>query len=244
MAAAAYRQLRSTLTQRGMKTYNDIQAIIPVRTAPTVHSRLLAGMKTIKRYPNRKLYDLERKHYVTLDDIALFIQEGQDVQVLDHDTGEDLTSVTLSQIIFEREKKRSGFLPQTVLMTLVRTGGGTLDYLRRSLNSSLGALRMLEEEIDHRLDALVAKGEIAQEEAERMRQEIFANASSAAREMMPDRRVEAALHRLNVPSSRDVQSLQQQVEDLMARVDVLLEQAQALQALGGNDLIDGEQTGS
>jgi polyhydroxyalkanoate synthesis regulator phasin len=129
-------------------------------------------------------------------------------------------------------------------MPLVRTGGGTLDYLRRSLNSSLGALRMLEEEIDHRLDALVAKGEIAQEEAERMRQEIFANASSAAREMMPDRRVEAALHRLNVPSNRDVQSLQQQVEDLMARVDVLLEQAHVLQALGGSDQMDGEQTGS
>lgn len=184
------------------------------------------GMKTIKRYPNRKLYDLERKHYVTLDDIALFIQEGEDVQVLDHDTGEDLTSVTLSQIIFEREKKRSGFLPQTVLMTLVRTGGGTLEYLRRSLNSSLGALRMLEEEIDHRLDALVARGELAQEEAERLRQEIFTNASSAAREMMPDRRVEAALHRLNVPSSRDVRGLQEQVDELMRRVDTLLDQVQ------------------
>lgn len=201
-------------------------------------------MKTIKRYPNRKLYDLERKHYVTLDDIALFIQEGEDVQVLDHDTGEDLTSVTLSQIIFEREKKRSGFLPQTVLMTLVRTGGGTLDYLRRSLNSSLGALRMIEDEIDHRLDALVAKGELAQEEAERLRQEIFINASTAAREMMPDRRVEAALHRLNVPSNRDVRSLQEQVDELMRRVDILLERAQASHTPDGAAALDGEETGA
>lgn len=200
-------------------------------------------MKTIKRYPNRKLYDLERKHYVTLDDIAMFIQEGEDVQVLDHDTGEDLTSVTLSQIIFEREKKRSGFLPQTVLMSLVRTGGGTLDYLRRSLNSSLGALRMIEDEIDHRLDALVAKGELAQEEAERLRQEIFANASSAAREMMPDRRVEAALHRLNVPSNRDVRSLQEQVDELMYRVDLLLERAQAAPATDPGADKDGESAG-
>ena len=84
-------------------------------------------MKTIKRYPNRKLYDLDRKRYVTLDDISLMIQEGEELQVVDHDSGEDLTSVTLSQIIFEREKKRSGFLPQTVLTMLVRTGGGTLD---------------------------------------------------------------------------------------------------------------------
>jgi polyhydroxyalkanoate synthesis repressor PhaR len=186
-------------------------------------------MKIIKRYPNRKLYDLERKRYVTLDDIALMIQEGEDVQVLDHDTGEDLTTVTLSQIIFEREKKRSGFLPQTVLTLLVRTGGGTLDYLRRSLQTSLGVLRMLEEEIDRRLEALVSKGEMAQEEAERLRQEIFAG-PEALREALPDLRLEAALARLGVPTSKDIESLQKQVEELMARVEQLLQQTQATSA--------------
>lgn len=186
-------------------------------------------MRIIKRYPNRKLYDLERKRYVTLDDIALMIQEGEDVQVLDHDTGEDLTTVTLSQIIFEREKKRSGFLPQTVLTLLVRTGGGTLDYLRRSLQTSLGVLRMLEEEIDRRLEALVNKGEMAQEEAERLRQEIFGG-PEAIREALPDLRLEAALARLGVPTSKDIEALQKQVEDLMARVEQLLQQTQAASA--------------
>lgn len=185
----------------------------------------LLRMRIIKRYPNRKLYDLERKRYVTLDDIALMIQEGEDVQVLDHDTGEDLTTVTLSQIIFEREKKRSGFLPQTVLTLLVRTGGGTLDYLRRSLQTSLGVLRMLEEEIDRRLEILVSKGEMAQEEAERLRQEIFAG-PEAIREALPDLRLEAALARLGVPTSKDIEALQKQVEELMARVEQLLQQTQ------------------
>ena len=113
-------------------------------------------MRMIKRYPNRKLYDLDRKRYVTLDNIAIMIQEGEDVQVIDHETGEDLTSITLSQIIFEREKKRAGFLPKSILTSLIRTGGGTLDYLRRSFQTSVGALRLLEEEIDSRIDALVA----------------------------------------------------------------------------------------
>ena len=53
-------------------------------------------MPTIKRYPNRKLYDTEAKRYVTLDSIALMIQHGRDVQVIDHETGEDLTNLTLS----------------------------------------------------------------------------------------------------------------------------------------------------
>ena len=183
-------------------------------------------MSTIKRYPNRKLYDLERKRYVTLADIATLIQAGEDVQVVDHETGDDLTGITLSQIIFEREKKRSGFLPQSILTSLVRTGGGTLDYLRRSFHSSLGVLRLLEEQIDGRIDSLVAKGELAQEEADRLRKEIYEGASSTAKDVLPEFRVEAALERLNVPSSSDVRGLQSQVEMLMERVDLLLESTQ------------------
>lgn len=190
-------------------------------------------MRVIKRYPNRKLYDTERKSYVTLDEIAMLIQEGEEIEVVDHDTGDDLTSITLAQIIFEREKKRSGFLPQSILTTLVRTGGGTLEYLRRSLSSSMDALRLMEEEIDHRIDSLVSRGEMAQEEAERIRKEIYASATSSAREVIPDFRIEAALERLNVPTSQDVHSLQAQVEQLMQRVDHLL-QSQAGTSLDEN----------
>ncbi len=108
----------------------------------------------------------------------------------------------------------------------MRTGGGTLDYLRRSFHSSLGVLRLLEEQIDGRIDSLVAKGELAQEEADRLRKEIYEGASSTAKDVLPEFRVEAALERLNVPSSSDVRGLQSQVEMLMERVDLLLESTQ------------------
>ncbi|MCB0135660.1 MAG: polyhydroxyalkanoate synthesis regulator DNA-binding domain-containing protein, partial [Caldilineaceae bacterium] len=67
-------------------------------------------MPVIKRYPNRKLYDTESKRYVTLEHIAQMIQQGEDVIVTDHESGEDLTNLTLSQIIFEQEKKGSGLM--------------------------------------------------------------------------------------------------------------------------------------
>ena len=89
-------------------------------------------MPVIKRYPNRKLYDTEAKQYITLDGIAGLIREGQEVSVIDHATGEDLTAVTLTQIIFEQEKKRKGFLPQTVLTGLIQAGGDTMSTLRRT----------------------------------------------------------------------------------------------------------------
>ena len=80
-------------------------------------------MRLIKRYPNRKLYDTEDKMYVTLNGIAELIRDGHDVQVVDHTSGEDLTAVTLTQIIFEQEKRQSGFLPRSVLTGLVQAGG-------------------------------------------------------------------------------------------------------------------------
>ncbi len=180
-------------------------------------------MRTIKRYPNRKLYDLASKRYVTLEDIALTIQDGEDVQVIDHESGEDLTNVILSQIIFELEKKRSGFLPKSILTTLIRTGSAPLDYLRKSVSSSIHVLHLLEEEIDHRIDALVAKGELAQEEADRLRRELASGATSTAKGILPDLKLDAALNKLNVPTHEDIKALEAQVEKLMASVDRLLE---------------------
>ncbi|MGD8735253.1 MAG: polyhydroxyalkanoate synthesis regulator DNA-binding domain-containing protein, partial [Anaerolineae bacterium] len=55
-------------------------------------------MTRIKRYPNRKLYDTEAKQYITLEGIAALIRQGNEVQVIDHATGEDLTALTLTQI--------------------------------------------------------------------------------------------------------------------------------------------------
>ena len=80
----------------------------------------------IKRYPNRKLYDTEAKRYVTLDQVTVLIQDGQEIQVVDHESGEDLTNLTLTQIILEQEKKSDdGFLPRSVLTGLIRAGDQT-----------------------------------------------------------------------------------------------------------------------
>ena len=90
----------------------------------------MAGPKIVKRYANRKLYDTERSCYVTLDDISVMIRGGEDVQVIDNKSGEDLTSVTLAQIIFEAEKKRS-FMPLNLLKGLIQNSGDVLSEFAR-----------------------------------------------------------------------------------------------------------------
>jgi polyhydroxyalkanoate synthesis repressor PhaR len=85
--------------------------------------------RVIKRYANRKLYDTQRSRYVTLDQISEMIRDGEDVQILDNNTKEDLTSITLAQIIFEEEKKQKSFLPLHAMRHLIQSGGESLQEL-------------------------------------------------------------------------------------------------------------------
>ena len=77
--------------------------------------------RIIKRYANRKLYDTEHSRYVTLDQISEMIRAGDDVKIVDNKTKEDLTTVTLAQIIFE-EEKRGPRLPVEGLRRIIRSG--------------------------------------------------------------------------------------------------------------------------
>ncbi len=86
--------------------------------------------KIVKRYANRKLYDTERSCYVTLEDIAGMIKAGEEVRVVDNKSGEDLTSVTLAQIIFEIEKK-ANFMPMGLLRDLIRDSGDAIGGFAR-----------------------------------------------------------------------------------------------------------------
>jgi polyhydroxyalkanoate synthesis repressor PhaR len=73
----------------------------------------------IKKYGNRRLYDSSNSRYVNLDDIAEFIRAGKDVQVVDAKTGQDLTRVTLTQIITEDAKDKPTGLPLELLRQLI-----------------------------------------------------------------------------------------------------------------------------
>jgi polyhydroxyalkanoate synthesis repressor PhaR len=76
------------------------------------------AVKIIKRYANRKLYDTSKSCYITLNDIAEMVCQGDHVQVIDNRSGRDLTTITLAQILFETEKRKH-FMPLNVLRDLI-----------------------------------------------------------------------------------------------------------------------------
>jgi len=179
-------------------------------------------MPVIKRYPNRKLYDTEAKRYITLDGIAGLIRKGEDVQVIDHTTDEDLTAVTLTQIIFEQEKKKGGFLPTSVLTGLVQAGGETVNTLRRTLTSPLDLLRHVDEEIDKRIQNLIGKGELAQEEAIRLRDKLLSTNAKDFFTIPGQQHIERLLNTRGVPSREELKSIHTQIDELAAKIDSLL----------------------
>jgi polyhydroxyalkanoate synthesis repressor PhaR len=142
-------------------------------------------MPLIKRYANRKLYDTESGQYVTLEDLAGYIRRGEDVRVVDHATGSDLTSVTLLQVLFREEKKLGELLPQVVLTRLIRTGGDTLETLRTRLLAAFDPQGHVEEEIRHRVNELAARGEISPADAARMLEKLLGHTLPPAEQGPP-----------------------------------------------------------
>ncbi len=96
----------------------------------------------IKRYASRRLYNTETSDYVTLEDIAGFIREGREVQIVDLKSGDDLTRQYLLQIVAEHESKGESVLPVDVLTDLVRSyATGMHSIMPQFLASSFEMLR-------------------------------------------------------------------------------------------------------
>jgi polyhydroxyalkanoate synthesis repressor PhaR len=97
----------------------------------------MAEARVIKRYANRKLYDTQHSRYVTLDQISEMIRAGDEVKIVDNKTKEDLTSVTLAQIIFEEEKKQRSFMPLGAMRNIIQHGGEWFAEAQRRVSSVL-----------------------------------------------------------------------------------------------------------
>lgn len=179
-------------------------------------------MRVIKRYPNRKLYDTEAKEYVTLSGIAELIREGHEIQVVDHTTGEDLTAVTLTQIIFEQEKKQSGFLPRSVLTGLIQAGGEKLSTLRHTLASPLDLFHQVDEEIDRRVRALIRRGELEEDEGLKLRDRLLAEGDAPLSDLS-EAELERVLVERGVPTKEEWEQLEERLESLVQKLNTLLE---------------------
>jgi polyhydroxyalkanoate synthesis repressor PhaR len=131
----------------------------------------------IKRYASRRLYNTETSDYVTLEDIAAFIRDGREVQIIDLKTGDDLTRQYLLQIIAEHESRGENVLPVNVLNDLVRSymipGGGMMPQF---LQSSFEMLRESQSKMMENMNAMNPMSQMPGFEAMQAQQQAFLKA--------------------------------------------------------------------
>lgn len=118
---------------------------------------MTADRRVIKKYGNRKLYDTETSRYVTLQGIAGLVQGGHDVQVVERDSGRDITSLVLSQIVLDEEKRA---IPAGSPRDGATGAAALVDHVLRTLNVPASVVTHeaarraadLEELVDHAIE--------------------------------------------------------------------------------------------
>ena len=99
-------------------------------------------IRLIKRYGggSRKLYDTEESRYISLDEVGGWIRAGQELRVVDNETGDDVTAQTLAQIIYEGEKRGVSFLPVELFHEVIRRGERAVNTSVEQLQTRVGSL--------------------------------------------------------------------------------------------------------
>ena len=164
---------------------NQTETVVPSVKAPAS-----GKVKIIKRYQNRKLYDTQQSCYVTLDDIAKMIRGNEEVMVIDNKSKNDITAATLTQIIFESEKKASQYAPLFTLREIIQNGNGSIsNYLAK-----LGAFPQ-----DYmQKQALAAAAQAERASVEDLKQNLEQRVASAAARAAADSTAKVAAEKATV----------------------------------------------
>ena len=143
--------------------------------------------RILKKYANRRLYDTRQSRYVTLTEVAQQIREGQEVQVLDAKTKEDVTSFILTQILLEEAKNKQFLLPPQLLHIMIQYGDNVLleffeNHLQQAIQSYLNYKSSFDSQFKKWLEMGTDMSEMAKKGFERVNPmqavfESFANSS-------------------------------------------------------------------
>lgn len=190
-------------------------------------------MILIKKYSNRKLYDTKNKRFITMDEIADLIIAGEELQIKDNKTGEDLTSSIASQLLGRKKNIRDkGGIPSNILFQLLRRGsGGFLEYVRRYIGLWQSVLTMADDEIDNLVNLYIKNNEISKSEAVLLKREIKKNSGKLKAWISDtiDERMSSAMEKMNLATTDQWSTIVALVEDLIDQVQEIADKMEDLE---------------
>jgi polyhydroxyalkanoate synthesis repressor PhaR len=183
---------------------------------------------TIKKYANRRLYNTGTSTYVTLEDLAAMVKEGEDFLVYDAKTGDDITRSVLAQIIFEQENKAGqNLLPTTFLRQLIRFYGDSMQMVvPKYLEQSIDSLTREQEKFRKQMTNTFSMTPFAPlEEHVRRNMELFQQTFSMFKPFVPPRAgspVAPEPEKISEPASENgdnIDDLRRQMKDMQDRLE-------------------------
>jgi polyhydroxyalkanoate synthesis repressor PhaR len=173
-------------------------------------------VRVLKRYGSRKLYDTEASRYATLDELVGWIRDGQQVRVVDNESGEDITSITLSQILVDTERSNRA-VPGNLLSGLFQRGGDALyDALSRGVDDASERLEDFQRTMRKLLRVRSEGGDNAaldgEEGGERTRDWIAFSPPDL--DQLVQRTLERVLKMLDLPTRSDIDALNARIDRL------------------------------
>lgn len=172
---------------------------------------------TIKRYPNRKLYDSQAKRYVTLDNVAQLVREGVEVKIIDNPTGNDITEMVLSKALAEllsetKATDEKNKVPASVLAEIIqRRSDAVVDYFKQGLAASARAVKDVEEQIQQGLKGMRRRTVDATSTATSTAEDF-----KTAVNRMIEESVHFLIHKMNLPSRAEIVTLNERIAELEA----------------------------
>jgi polyhydroxyalkanoate synthesis repressor PhaR len=189
----------------------SMKGLCPLLGAPVKREmRSMAKKIIIKKYENRRLYDVTHSRYVNLDEIARAVQDETDIQVLDASTGEDITRFVMTQIITECAKAPDSVFPLDILRQMVVASGkasqeSALNYMRAVTDMYKNAMRGFSKTLT----------------PFELMQSMMSSAPGSPTEQFSPEQLAAGAHPLNAQQgqeSAEIQELKRRIQELEATV--------------------------
>lgn len=172
----------------------------------------------VKKYSNRRLYDTERGEWINLSGLARLIKDGRTIRVLEHETGDDITVITLIQVMLNEIRDKKVMLSATYLLhRILKDGDRAIEgAIERSLIGSAEVLGILPDDAEKIINIFVEEGKISPELAKetiseyrkrysRLRSEIRGEIESMVREY---------IDKIGIPSKDAIGEIIAQIEEL------------------------------
>ena len=156
------------------------------------------GLRIIKKYAGRKMYDMKNSKFITLTGIAELLADGEEILVIDNKTGDDITLMVLTQIILEQQRRRA------------------TSSLEEPVSGHPGIISFTERKLKEIVERLVKIGKISRNEKDSILKALLAKVEESKREI--ESFVREVLSHMNIPTRLEFENLKREIEQLKKQI--------------------------